>query len=219
MGSRRSAPRQCGPRSRRDDRGLPAAVLDFPRAYRADPVAVADGPARDRSERVAICRQRIRAARPVERRLFLRRLAFSRGARARAEETPAGDDDADFGCHQRSVFLLVLSRPWSAGRDVFLGAGDPDRHHAARALDRDEIGDGRVQRPEGAGRTAPHAGASPVARRLDRRRPCDGDPSRRSSTGEARRKSPDRRADRRRAYQFERVHADRRIEAGAAQGG
>ena len=74
---------------------------------------------------------------------------------------PARDDDAHLGRHRHGVSLQQRGCIRPDWQPVLLGAGLTHRHHAARALDRNEVRDGRVAGVGGAGQT--HALRCPQA--------------------------------------------------------
>ena len=66
---------------------------------------------------------------------------------------PARNDDAGRRRHHHRLSLQQRRGVRPDRQDVLLGAGHPRRHHAARALDRDEVRDGRLKGPGGTGQT------------------------------------------------------------------
>src|SRR3546814_14152155 len=78
--------------------------------------------------------------------LCLWRLAVPHRLRLRAAQEAARYDDPDRAGDLGRLFLLRGRHLRFPGRGFLLGAGDADRYHAARPLDRDALGHGRVAR-------------------------------------------------------------------------
>ena len=177
---------------------LPPPVLDRTGPDRSDPAPLACRWTRARADR----RHRVSglalgAAGPVQRRLLLRRLAVPHRALQRVEAASARDDDAHLARHQRGVFLLGRGGAGPERKRPVLGAGHSHRHHAAGALDRDEVGDGSLRRAQSTGRAAARhrtsAGCGWQPAGCRRERPATW----RSRAGQARRARAHGRADRR----------------------
>ena len=146
LGRRR--PRRPGrPRSRGDDRGFPAPVLGIAGADRPDPPALADDPALSGPRRdTRVPGRRLCSVRPRERRLFLGRLAVPQRHRPGADGAAARHDDPDRARDLGRLLLFERGRLRSCRRAILLGARHPHRRHAARPLDRDALGHGRLAR-------------------------------------------------------------------------
>ena len=118
---------------------------------------------------------------------------FLKGLFEELRQRQPGHDDADRPRHQRGLCLQQRRGVRPARRGLLLGTGHPDRHHAARALDRDAVGHGRVA---GAGEPrAAHARRGPPADAPAATRGCAGQraAARRPGAGQAGREGPDRR--------------------------
>ena len=93
--------------------------------------------------------------------LLVWRLAVPQGFVQGTQIPAARDDDAGRRRHHDRLSVQQRRGVRPDRQDVLLGAGHPRRHHAAGALDRDEVGDGRIEGPGGTGQA--HAVRRPQA--------------------------------------------------------
>ena len=119
------------------------------------------------------------------------------------------------------AFVYSLAALFIAGPDqLFLGAGDPDRHHAPGPLDRDAQRAPGIGRAERAGQAdARHRRAHSARRRAPRRCPSTELQAGRPGAGPARRQRPGRRRGGGGRVGRQRGHDHRRVQAGAQRAG
>ena len=146
--------------------GFPETVLDLAGPDPADSRPLADAPNAGGTARShPFSRRPLRPVRPFFRGLLVWRLAVSQRLFRGTQIPPARDDDAHLRRHRHGVSLQQRRGVRPDRQDVLLGAGHPRRHHVARALDRDEVRDGRFAGFGGAGQTHALRRAQAHARR------------------------------------------------------